>query len=68
MFNTCIWDRLLLEADLSLAKTTALALQIETGLRNADVLSDNTAAAAPVRAVSAGEEKNRPKDCNCSSR
>lgn len=56
MFNTCIWDRLLLEADLSLAIATALALQIETGLRNANVLSDNTAAAAPVRAVSAGEE------------
>lgn len=68
MFNTCIWDRLLLEADLSLAKATALALQIETGLRHADMLSDNTATTAPVRAVSAGEEKKRLKDCNCSSR
>lgn len=48
--NTRIGDRLLLESDLTMAKATTLALQIETGLRNADVLSDNTATAR-VRAI-----------------
>lgn len=50
--NARIRDRLLLQSDLTLAKATTLALQIETGLRNAEVLSDNTATATePVRAI-----------------
>ena len=74
--NTRIRDRLLLESDLNLAKATTLALQIETGIRNADVLSDNTAA-APVRAIhshsqtrkqpAAGKEEAGPEDRACYS-
>ena len=61
--NTRIRDRLLLESDLNLAKATTLALQIETGIRNADVLSDNTAA-APVRAIHSHSQtrNNRPRE------
>ncbi|KAK0149799.1 hypothetical protein N1851_009454 [Merluccius polli] len=58
--NTRIRDRLLLESDLNLAKATTLALQIETGIRNADVLSDNTAAATPVRA-GRGKRRSWPR-------
>ncbi len=58
--NTRIRDRLLLEPDLTLAKATALALQIETGLRNADVLCDaSTTAAASVRAIHKQPRRNR---------
>uniref|UniRef100_A0AAQ5XJR9 Uncharacterized protein n=1 Tax=Amphiprion ocellaris TaxID=80972 RepID=A0AAQ5XJR9_AMPOC len=56
--NTRIQDRLLLQPDLTLAKATTLALQIETGLRNADVLPDTTAA-APVRAIHTHFKLNR---------
>ncbi|XP_073346961.1 protein NYNRIN-like [Pagrus major] len=57
--NTRIRDRL--ESDLTLAKATTLALQIKTGLRNADVLSDNTAAATLVRAIHSQPRNNRPQ-------
>ena len=57
-------NRLLLEADLTLAKATSLALQMEAGLRNAGVLSDTTttAAAASVRAIHKQQRKARQKE------
>uniref|UniRef100_A0A3B3WSA7 CCHC-type domain-containing protein n=1 Tax=Poecilia mexicana TaxID=48701 RepID=A0A3B3WSA7_9TELE len=62
--NTRIRDRLLLEPDLTLAKATTLALQIESGLRDANVLSDATAASAsaPVRAVQKQPKQSRRWD------
>ncbi|KAK7910413.1 hypothetical protein WMY93_015097 [Mugilogobius chulae] len=62
--NTRIRDRLLLEPDLTLAKATTLALQIESGLRDANVLSDAnaTAATAPVRAIQKQPKSSRRWD------
>ncbi|CAL9701834.1 unnamed protein product [Knipowitschia caucasica] len=59
--NTRIRDRLLLEPDLNLAKAVRLALQIESGLRDATVLSDANAmaAAAPVRALHTQPKSSR---------
>lgn len=61
--NIRIRDRLLLEPDLTLAKAITLAQQIESGLRDANVLSDATAAAsAPVRAVQKQPKPSRRWD------
>ena len=62
--TTCIRDRLLLELDLTLAKATTLALRIEAGIRNADVLSDATtaAASASVRAIDKQPRRNHQWD------
>uniref|UniRef100_A0A096M937 CCHC-type domain-containing protein n=1 Tax=Poecilia formosa TaxID=48698 RepID=A0A096M937_POEFO len=62
--NTRIRDRLLLEPDLTLAKATTLALQTESGLRDANVLSDATAASASasVRAVQKQPKQSRRWD------
>ena len=62
--NTRIRDRLLLEPDLTLSKATTLALQIESGLRDANILSDAnaTAAAAPVRAIQKQPKSSRRWD------
>lgn len=62
--NTRIWDRLLLETDMTLAKATTLALQIETWLCNVDVLTDNTAAATPVRVIHSQPRNNWPREKN----
>lgn len=69
--NTRIRDRLLLEADLTLAKATTMALQIEVGQRNADVLSSDVTAAS-VRAIhkeprgSRQREKRKPASSSAS--
>lgn len=68
--NTWIRGRLLLEPDLTLAKASTLALQIESGLRDAHVLSNATAtaASAPLRAAqkqpksSCRWDKKKPPD------
>lgn len=68
--NTRIRGRLLLEPDLTLAKASTLALQIESGLRDANVLSNATAtvASAPLRVVqkqpksSCRWDKKKPPD------
>lgn len=60
--NTRIRDRLLLESDLTLAKATTLALQIESGLRDANVPSDATAASAPVKAIQKQPKSSRSWD------
>lgn len=68
--NTWIRGGLLLEPDLTLAKASTLALQIESGLRDANVLSNATAtaASAPLRAVqkqpksSCRWDKKKPPD------
>ena len=59
--NTRIRDRLLLEPDLTLVKATTLALQIESGLRDANVLSDATAAgvSASVRVIQRQSKTSR---------
>uniref|UniRef100_A0A3Q0QR71 Retrotransposon gag domain-containing protein n=1 Tax=Amphilophus citrinellus TaxID=61819 RepID=A0A3Q0QR71_AMPCI len=60
--NTRIRDRLLLEPDLTLAKAMTLALQIESGLRDANIVSDATAAgtSAPVRTI---QKQSKPSRC-----
>ncbi|XP_026202834.1 uncharacterized protein LOC113153427 [Anabas testudineus] len=60
--NTRIRDRLLLEPDLTLAKAATLALQIETGIRDAAVIADSAATApAPVRAIHLRSREKKPK-------
>ena len=51
--NTRIWARLLVESDLTLAKATTLALQIEI------CRSDNTAAVTAVRVIHSQPRNNR---------
>ncbi|MED6269287.1 hypothetical protein CHARACLAT_031545 [Characodon lateralis] len=62
--NTRIRDRILLELDLTFAKATTLALQIENGLRDANVLSDASAAgaSAPVRGIQKQSKQSRSWD------